>query len=55
MTQIDDRIRVLRVIGRLNLGGPAIQAITLTRELGRRGYGRRGYDTTRPARFVHFI
>jgi glycosyltransferase involved in cell wall biosynthesis len=30
--------RVLRVIARLNVGGPAIQAITLTRLLGERGY-----------------
>jgi glycosyltransferase involved in cell wall biosynthesis len=28
-----ERIRVLRVIARLNMGGPAIQAITLTKEL----------------------
>ncbi len=31
-------VRVLRVISRLNVGGPAIQAITLTRELASRGY-----------------
>jgi glycosyltransferase involved in cell wall biosynthesis len=30
--------RVLRVIARLNLGGPSIQAITLTRALEERGY-----------------
>lgn len=31
-------IRVARIIGRLNIGGPAIQAITLTKLLGPRGY-----------------
>lgn len=31
-------IKVLRVISRLNVGGPAIQAITLTRRLVDRGY-----------------
>jgi glycosyltransferase involved in cell wall biosynthesis len=31
-------VRVLRVIGRLNVGGPAIQAITLTARLEPRGY-----------------
>ena len=31
-------IRLLRVIARLNIGGPAIQAITLTRLLDERGY-----------------
>jgi glycosyltransferase involved in cell wall biosynthesis len=31
-------IRVLRVIARLNVGGPAIQTITLTRRLEERGY-----------------
>lgn len=31
-------IPLLRMITRLNVGGPAIQAITLTHELGRRGY-----------------
>jgi glycosyltransferase involved in cell wall biosynthesis len=31
-------VRVLRVIARLNIGGPAIQAITLTALLDRRGY-----------------
>jgi glycosyltransferase involved in cell wall biosynthesis len=30
--------RILRVIARLNLGGPSIQAITLTRALEERGY-----------------
>jgi glycosyltransferase involved in cell wall biosynthesis len=31
-------VRVLRVIARLNVGGPSIQAITLTARLGERGY-----------------
>lgn len=31
-------IRVARIIGRLNIGGPAIQAITLTKLLESRGY-----------------
>lgn len=31
-------VRVARVISRLNIGGPAIQAITLTKELEPRGY-----------------
>jgi len=31
-------IRVVRIIGRLNIGGPAIQAITLTKLLEPRGY-----------------
>jgi glycosyltransferase involved in cell wall biosynthesis len=31
-------VRILRVIGRLNVGGPAIQAITLSRLLDERGY-----------------
>jgi glycosyltransferase involved in cell wall biosynthesis len=35
------RLRILRVIARLNVGGPAIQAITLTRQLAPKGY-----DTT---------
>jgi glycosyltransferase involved in cell wall biosynthesis len=35
------RVRILRVIARLNVGGPAIQAITLTRQLESLGY-----DTT---------
>lgn len=35
------RVRVLRVIARLNIGGPAIQAITLTRLLSARGYDTR--------------
>jgi glycosyltransferase involved in cell wall biosynthesis len=34
-------IRVLRVIARLNVGGPAIQAITLSRLLEERGYATR--------------
>lgn len=32
------RVRVARIIGRLNIGGPAIQAITLTKLLEERGY-----------------
>lgn len=32
-------LRIVRIIARLNIGGPAIQAITLTKELERRGYG----------------
>lgn len=31
-------IRIVRIIGRLNIGGPAIQAITLTKKLESRGY-----------------
>lgn len=31
-------VRVVRIIARLNIGGPAIQAITLTRRLRGRGY-----------------
>ncbi len=34
----DERIRVARVIARLNVGGPAIQAIALTRRLEPLGY-----------------
>jgi glycosyltransferase involved in cell wall biosynthesis len=37
----DPRVRVMRVIARLNIGGPAIQAITLTQRLNSLGY-----DTT---------
>jgi glycosyltransferase involved in cell wall biosynthesis len=33
--------RILRIIARLNIGGPAIQAITLTRELDAFGYSTR--------------
>jgi glycosyltransferase involved in cell wall biosynthesis len=33
-----DPIRVVRIIARLNIGGPAIQAITLTRRMSARGY-----------------
>jgi glycosyltransferase involved in cell wall biosynthesis len=33
-----DEIRVAQVISRLNIGGPAIQAITLSAELEQRGY-----------------
>jgi len=35
---LPDEIRVARIIGRLNIGGPAIQAITLTKLLEPRGY-----------------
>jgi glycosyltransferase involved in cell wall biosynthesis len=31
-------IRIVRIIARLNIGGPAIQAITLTQRLSERGY-----------------
>jgi glycosyltransferase involved in cell wall biosynthesis len=31
-------VRVVRVVARLNIGGPAIQAITLTQRLSERGY-----------------
>jgi glycosyltransferase involved in cell wall biosynthesis len=34
----DEPTRILRVIARLNVGGPAIQAITLSRLLDERGY-----------------
>lgn len=34
----DGRVRVLRVIARLNIGGPAIHATLLTERLGRAGY-----------------
>jgi glycosyltransferase involved in cell wall biosynthesis len=37
-TEVSKPKRVLRVIARLNIGGPAIQAITLTRLLEERGY-----------------
>jgi glycosyltransferase involved in cell wall biosynthesis len=37
-TRADRRVRLLRIIARLNIGGPAIQAITLTRLLDARGY-----------------
>ena len=33
-----DPLRIVRIIARLNVGGPAIQAITLTKELEPRGY-----------------
>lgn len=33
-----DQVRVARIIGRLNIGGPAIQAITLTKLLEPLGY-----------------
>jgi glycosyltransferase involved in cell wall biosynthesis len=38
MTTVDDPIRVLRVIARLNVGGPALHVSYLTRELDERGY-----------------
>lgn len=38
MTTDGEAIRLVRVIARLNVGGPAIQAITLTRLLEARGY-----------------
>jgi glycosyltransferase involved in cell wall biosynthesis len=34
-------VRVVRIIARLNIGGPAIQAITLTQRLRERGYATR--------------
>jgi glycosyltransferase involved in cell wall biosynthesis len=37
-TRDNDPIRVVRIIARLNIGGPAIQAITLTRRMTERGY-----------------
>jgi glycosyltransferase involved in cell wall biosynthesis len=36
-----EAIRLLRIIARLNVGGPAIQALTLTRRLDDRGYATR--------------
>lgn len=50
MTPSDHAVRIVRVIARLNIGGPAIQAITLTRLLEPLGYrtrlvrGREGDD-----------
>jgi glycosyltransferase involved in cell wall biosynthesis len=38
MLDHEEAIRVVRIISRLNIGGPAIQAITLTRLLEPRGY-----------------
>lgn len=38
MTAPGTPIKVMRIIARLNIGGPAIQAITLTQELERFGY-----------------
>ena len=35
---VPDRVKVVRIIARLNVGGPAIQAISLTRLLEGRGY-----------------
>ncbi|MDX6691736.1 MAG: hypothetical protein QOG15_3193 [Solirubrobacteraceae bacterium] len=37
-TPAGDQIRVARIIARLNIGGPAIQAITLAQRLEARGY-----------------
>jgi glycosyltransferase involved in cell wall biosynthesis len=36
--RVEDGIGVVRVIARLNIGGPAIQALTLTKELDSLGY-----------------
>jgi glycosyltransferase involved in cell wall biosynthesis len=41
MTTDIQQIRLVRIIARLNIGGPAIQAITLTRLLAARGYSTR--------------
>ncbi|MEA2198041.1 MAG: hypothetical protein QOJ25_2092 [Solirubrobacteraceae bacterium] len=38
MTADGDTVRIVRIIARLNIGGPAIQAISLTRLLEPRGY-----------------
>ena len=38
MTLEDSTTRIVRVIARLNVGGPAIQAITLTNRLEPYGY-----------------
>jgi glycosyltransferase involved in cell wall biosynthesis len=38
MTLDNETVRLVRIIARLNIGGPAIQAITLTRRLEPRGY-----------------
>ena len=37
-TTCNDTVRLVRIIARLNVGGPAIQALTLTRLLEARGY-----------------
>jgi glycosyltransferase involved in cell wall biosynthesis len=41
MTPPQEPIRIVRVIARLNIGGPAIQAITLTKRLEAYGYSTR--------------
>jgi glycosyltransferase involved in cell wall biosynthesis len=41
MTTDGEAVCVVRIIARLNIGGPAIQAITLTRLLEARGFGTR--------------
>src|SRR3954451_17866093 len=38
MSRDAEPVRVVRIIARLNVGGPSIQAITLTRLLEARGY-----------------
>jgi hypothetical protein len=38
MTTNAEPVRVVRIIARLNVGGPAIQAITVTKLLEPRGY-----------------
>lgn len=49
-------VRIARIIGRLNIGGPAIQAITLTHELARHGYETlliRGIESPREGSMDH--
>ncbi len=43
-----DPIRVVRIIARLNIGGPAIQAITLTKRLEEYGYRHAGPGPEEP-------
>ena len=38
MSHGSNPIRILRIIARLNIGGPAIQAITLTQKFSEGGY-----------------
>src|SRR3954452_3955116 len=38
MPPAPETVRLVRIIARLNVGGPSIQAVTLTRLLGARGY-----------------
>ena len=38
MNSASEPVRIVRIIGRLSIGGPSIQAITLTRRLAERGY-----------------